>query len=492
VIRRRWFAPGVIVVVCWAMTTHGKYSASGDEPHYLMVCQSLWGDADLDLRNNYRNDDGERFGAAGLQKGMHARDNRFGALFPVHDLGVPVVLTPIYAAATALSSVPSESILRRFRMTRGLFAYSLISLSILFMVVAAAAITRDTLIAQGTAPALASLIVVAAWLSPPVLSNSFLVFPEAFALLATAFAVRTAFAVTTVPLRARALVLSASLGALPWFHRKYVVYAAALLVTVLWQQRSKLTQMRTSDRMLAAALFLAPQMALATWTWHYWGNLGGPLMLEGVPLSWDTLKIGSLGLLVDRESGLFVWAPIFMLLPAAWVVAGRRYACWLLPAACLFFLSAAHGQWWGGFSPAARFLVPLIPIFVCVAANALQRRLFRLGCLLFLAPQLLISGDGWQHTRSLWLQGDGHNRVLSDVLGWFGVSETLFPSLRTSTSVSAITRAVVAIFVIGFVNLLELIILSHGNHKHDATIARIMQRHGSTRSVDNRSNPAPD
>ncbi len=450
--RSRWFAPAVIFVVCWAMTTHGKYSASGDEPHYLMVCQSLWGDGDLDVRNNYRSDDGKRFGAAGLEMGLHARENRFGTLFPVHDIGVPVILTPIYAAATAVSSVSSEWILSRFRMTRGLFAYSLISLCILFMVVTAAAITRTALIAQGTSPALASTIVVAAWLSPPVLSNSFLVFPEAFALLATAFAVRAAFADSSAHVRTRLLLLTVSLGALPWFHRKYVVYAAALLLTVGWQQRSRLAEMRKGDRVLAAALFLAPQVALAVWTWHYWGNLGGPLMLEGVPLSWDTLRIGSLGLLVDRENGLLVWAPIYLLVPAAWVLAGRRYALWLLPTASLFFLSAAHFQWWGGFSPAARFLAPLIPIFVCVAAIALQQRLFRLGCLILLAPQILISADGWQHTRSLWPQGDGHNRVLSDALGWLGASETLMPSLRTSASATG--RAVVVLSFVCALNVL--------------------------------------
>jgi hypothetical protein len=60
------------------MTTHGKYSASGDEPHDLMVCQSLWADRE------------------------------------VHDIGVPVVLLPVYALATAVSSIASESILGRF------------------------------------------------------------------------------------------------------------------------------------------------------------------------------------------------------------------------------------------------------------------------------------------------------------------------------------------------------------------------------------------
>ena len=51
-----------------------------------------------------------------------------------------------------------------------------------------------------TAPSpAASSIVLALWLAPPVLSNSFLVFPEAFALLATASAVRTAFGAADEP-----------------------------------------------------------------------------------------------------------------------------------------------------------------------------------------------------------------------------------------------------------------------------------------------------
>src|SRR5262249_21041269 len=113
--------PVVLFVVCWTMTTHGKYSASGDEPHYLMVTQSLWADGDLDLTNNYRNDDGRLFGAAGLAVGEHAMTSRVGGLFPSHDLGVPIVLTPIYAAAQVAAAAPSDALLARFRMTRGLF-----------------------------------------------------------------------------------------------------------------------------------------------------------------------------------------------------------------------------------------------------------------------------------------------------------------------------------------------------------------------------------
>jgi hypothetical protein len=216
-----WFAPVVIFIVCWTMTTHGKYSVSGDEPHYLMVCRSLWADGDLDLRNNYQNDDGRHFGAAGLEKGLHARQNRQGALFPVHDIGVPIVLTPVYIVATTIARIPPEATLARFRMNRGLFAYSIISLSIIALVAAAAAVTRAALVLLGVQPALASVLVTIVWLSPPVLSNSFLVFPEPFALMATALALHAAFA--AAPVRAQSndttseplLRLAAVLGCLP-------------------------------------------------------------------------------------------------------------------------------------------------------------------------------------------------------------------------------------------------------------------------------------
>jgi hypothetical protein len=451
VIRSNWFAPTVIFLVIWTLTTHGKYSASGDEPHYLMVSQSLWADGDLDLANNYQHDDGRLFGAAGLLMEQHGRANRAGRVFPVHDIGVPIVLLPVYAVATAVASVASEPILRRFRMTRGLFAYSIISLCIIGMVTVAAAITRRALVARGTPAPLASVIVIVLWLSPPVLSNGFLIFPEPFALLATAFAVRVALAEADRPLRARVLWLAASLGLLPWLHRKYVLYAAAMLLAVLWQHRHRIVSLDGRDRFLAAALFAAPLTGLAIWTWFYWGNLGGALMLDGAPFSWEAFRTGVPGLLVDRENGLLAWAPVYLLLPAAWAIAGRPYAPWLLPAAYLFCISAGHHQWWGGFSPAARFLMPLVPIFAAVGAVALRHQLFRYGSLALLVPQIFISADGWQNTRSLWPQGDGHNRVLSDLLGVIGANEGSIPSLRTSPA--ALGRAMAGIAAVAAINL---------------------------------------
>src|SRR6266850_2279275 len=67
-----------VFVAIWGLTTHGKYSASGDEPHYLLVSRSLVADRDLDLANNYAANDGRLVGHDGLVAGPHARPARGG------------------------------------------------------------------------------------------------------------------------------------------------------------------------------------------------------------------------------------------------------------------------------------------------------------------------------------------------------------------------------------------------------------------------------
>src|SRR4030095_4156419 len=79
-------------VVVWTLTTHGKYSADGDEPHYLMVTRSLWADHDIDLATTSPADEGRLFGHDQLEAGAHARMDRRQRLSTVHDLGVSIAL----------------------------------------------------------------------------------------------------------------------------------------------------------------------------------------------------------------------------------------------------------------------------------------------------------------------------------------------------------------------------------------------------------------
>jgi hypothetical protein len=427
-VRASWLALLVFLVI-WGLTTHGKYSVTGDEPHYLLVAESLRSDRDLDLANNYDNGDGRLFGHADLERGLHATRDRRGRLAPVHDLGLPLLVLPAYAVAVRAAGFVPEERLRGFRMTRGLFSYSLVSLSLVAL--SCGALYLAVHAARRRAAAFGGLVAVAAGLSPPFLSNAFVVFPEVPALAITAFVIWSAVG----PGRRHAWTLplgAAMLGLLPWFHRKFALFACAMLLVLLWTRRGD--RASGKSRLPAAlALFGAPAAALVLWSIAQWGSVGGPLMAERAPFSWDTFTRGIVGLFVDREHGLFVWAPVYLLLPAAWWVTRRETAILLAPALLLIVPAAAHDQWWGGFSPVGRFLLPIVPLFVVIVAWALQERsrALRLAFALLLLPQMVISGYAWQHPRVLWPLGDGQNRALAAVPGGASLNAS-FPAVRQS------------------------------------------------------------
>ena len=405
-----------VFLVVWGLTTHGKHSVSGDEPHYLIVAHSLLTDGDLDLRNNYRDDDGRFFGAAGLQPEQHARVARDGRLLPAHDIGLPLLVLPVYGVALRVAANVPPAVLARFRMTPGLFAYSIVSLAIALLFAMSAATTWSAVCRSGVSPRASAFVVLPVWLTAPVLSNSFLVFPEAIALAVTAWTV-CACARGKMRWTASDLLLVLALGALPWVHRKYAVYAFALLAVVAWIRRGQLRKPATVAA--AAAAYVIPQLALALWTYHHWGNLAGPIALDRMPFSRAALGHGVFGTFFDRENGLLWWAPAYALLPAAWALSGKPNAVWLTAVVALVMPGAAHDQWWGGFSPAARFLVPLAPIVCAVCTPALVQSVrLRAVAIALLIPQLVVAGYGWQRPRLLWPEGNGVNRVLAVLAPW--------------------------------------------------------------------------
>jgi hypothetical protein len=58
--------------------------------------------------------------------------------------------------------------------------------------------------------------------------------------------------------------------------------------------------------------------------------------------------------------------------------------------------------------------------------------------LILLVLQVLVSADGWQHTRDLWPQGNGRNAVLERLLSWIGASDRILPSLRTAPTATLV------------------------------------------------------
>ncbi|MFI5177388.1 MAG: hypothetical protein ACHQO8_02430 [Vicinamibacterales bacterium] len=427
---RLWVVPVVFVLFVWTMTTHGKYSDSGDEPHYLLVAESLLSDHDLDLANNYANGDARWFGADDLAPGLHARRARSGALVSSHDVGLPLLILPVYAAATRLAAHAPEDWLARVHQTRGLFAYSLISLAM-----TTATACAIWLLLRGVirvAPRGAAMLVVGAMaFSPPVLSHAFLVFPETPALWATCAALWLVCLRETELTFRRVLAVVAAVAVLPWLHRKYSFYVLGLVWLVAWRHRAWLMRQPRARVIALGAVAVLPVVGLYLWTLDVWGNLAGPHMLGGSLFALDVVPRATLGLLFDRERGLFSAAPLFLVAPACWALSWRDSRPLAVPLLSLFAPLSAFVVWNAGFSPAARFLVPLAPLIalpiVQALANVVVRRTFT-GLLVF---QGAVTAYIWQHPRTLWPKELGTNQVL-DAIPFIGPAYSrLLPSLLT-------------------------------------------------------------
>jgi hypothetical protein len=324
-----------LAVGLWYTT---RLRVSGDEPHYLLMSQSLWREGDLDLRDNLAREDWREYtpGPIGTHYGAPRKDGR---PYPAHSPGVPLLLAPFYAAGGRLACV----------------------VALAAAAAALAAITRVLALRLGATPA-AAWLAFSALLGPPLLFYAFHVYTEATSALALYGAVALLGAGASGPAAAAAGLAA---GTLPWLHVKMIAAAAAVAGVAAWRLRG---------RALAAFAAGAGVMALGyvAYLQHVFGRPtplaiygGAPSQMSGAPLA------AVFGLLFDRSFGLLPYAPVFLLGLAGLVPLCRRWReTWplLLVAAAVIAPVLPWRMWWGGQSPPGRFLVPLVPVLAVALA----------------------------------------------------------------------------------------------------------------------------
>jgi hypothetical protein len=328
----------------------------GDEPHYLVIAQSLWRDGDLRIENNHqRGDYLEYFG--GTLRPDYLKRGTDGQIYSIHLPGVSVLVAPVLA----------------------LGGYAAV---VLFLALLSAAATAAAWRAAYAVTSRAS----AAWfgwagvaLAAPVLLLSFTVYPDgpgavvvvlAFALLASLQARGPAKTERTTAWWAGAGLLAALL---PWFHPRFAVLAAAFGLVFA------LRALRTGRPARAMAAFAAaPIVSAAGWIGYYYAIYGrfNPSVAYGhyTQMSFGRAPTGILGLLADQQYGLLVYAPVFAIGLAGLVPLARRHprlaAEWVAVVVPYTFVTAMYHMWWGGFSSPARFIGATLPLFALPMAAA--------------------------------------------------------------------------------------------------------------------------
>jgi hypothetical protein len=345
------FFPLVLVLYAGvSIRVQTQVGPQGDEPHYLMVADSILRDGDVSLERDYEQGRYQAFFDGMLSPHYRVR-GKGGEIYSLHALGLSLLILPFYAAG----SYPAAS---------------------LFMALLAALLAREirellraTLHDDAVATGVAWVIA----LGPPLIHYAGLVFTEVPAALALAVALRQAPTARAWG-AARALVVGSLLGFLPWLNVRYVLLAIVVGLYVLWQ----------GLRARSAVCLVAPGFASAAGLALYHHALYGffdPRLVYGrrPEFSLAILPEGLPGLLLDQEFGLLVYAPVFALCLSGLVFLWRRdhkaAVVVVTGIALTAFTAAAWPMWRGGFNPPARFLVPVLPLLALAVASALRARI---------------------------------------------------------------------------------------------------------------------
>lgn len=331
------------------------------------------------------------------------------------------ILRVTYPLAEYLGDVIPRETLASARLNKPLLLRHQMSL---FMALLTGLLAREVflmMLGLGIAPRSAFAWSLLFALSPPILAHSFLVFTEIPTALIAAAVARRLLDGSHKP--AALLVLGLVTGVLLLIHIRNIGLVAGLMAMALIVAQPDRRRVTLAAFCAGVTLLVVVRTAV---TFSLWGTfVTTPHAATGSISFWSALSETSvrlLGILVDREYGLLTYAPIYLFAGVGWVLFWRSAprAHWLgLLAVTVAYLvpvllpwTNVHG-WTGGWSPAARFLVP-IAAFLWIPIGLFWARAARLGRAIAIAlvvAQVALNAYVWQEPKTLWNEGDGRASV---------------------------------------------------------------------------------
>jgi hypothetical protein len=359
--RRTVFAVSLALYLGFGLYSARETGVGGDEPHYLVITESLLRDHDLKIENNHQQGDYRAFYPGELRPDFFERGKN-GEIYSIHAPGLPVLILPAYAAAGRFGVVALMALIAALTM-RAVF--------VLAEQVA------------GRPPAV--LTWLASGFTVPFIPHAWMIFPELPGALLVAWGALWVLE-TTERSPGRWAWRGVALSLLPWLHTKFIVFLAIFGAAVAWRLLRRPFDNNGPDaqgRPRALVAFALPAVVLtALWFYSFYAIYGSfnpeaPYgSYTGIYVLTSNIPHGLLGLFFDQKFGLFFYSPIYLASVAgAWLMLGRpdtRFLCLVLLATIAAFVgsTARLYMFWGGSSAPARFLVPLLPCLAPLVATA--------------------------------------------------------------------------------------------------------------------------
>jgi hypothetical protein len=358
-----WALAAVLLVPFLALLPYHRavMPTASDEPHYLVIVQSLLTGHDLDLKDDYE-------GRAYRSYYPDVLPDRHiievgNAEYPIRDLGLPFLATLPFAVAGR------TGVLVLMCFVGAALAAQLYLLC------------RDLRIAHRPA----FLAVAGASLAHPILTYTTQVYPELMAALAFVTATRLLRHGRAASLASLAGA-SACVGVLPWLSTRAWLIALGVGLVVAYcalRPAERPTAGRLLSRVAAGAgPFAALILLLSYIDYRMFGifvpSAGYFIIRDQQQVVAFTPHIGALGLFFDRAFGLIPRTPLYLIAALGIVPLWRRARGAELAALALGWLAyllfiANIAYWWADGSPPSRYLLAGIPFLVVLLAAGIER-----------------------------------------------------------------------------------------------------------------------
>lgn len=328
----------------------------GDEPYNLLLTHSLAYDLDLDLANNYRDEDWRAFMDRAIEPQIGDPRGEDGEVYSRHNALLPLVLSPVYRVSG-------------FRGAMVLIAGWTALLAWMVLRLAATYAPER--------PGAAWLAYGLFAFSPPVLIYSYQLWVEVPAALALALAFdRLLLSRREGWRRIDLLVFAAAVAALPLLKLRFTLVAVPLVLLAIARtrpSRSFLGWVGGSVVLLSGAVLITNQIRYGNpLKIHQWSEL----TLRGK--SPEAFVHGAVGVFFDSAFGIFACAPIWwLLLPAALVAIRHRDSLGidLLALGLVYNLALwPRLEWYGGWAPPFRYPFLFLPLLALLLIPLCQRR----------------------------------------------------------------------------------------------------------------------
>ena len=313
----------------------GPAGPQGDEPHYLLIAESLIRDGDVDLKNQFDARAFSKFTSADLEPHTAPRSPA-GKLYAIHTPGLSAMVAPGYAVAG-------------FAGARAVVSLAMaVVVGLLFL---SARFLFDL-------PTANVVFAIATFASPlPVYANS--VFPDSVATLPVA----ATLACLVSPSRWLPVLASATIAALPWLHPRFLPLGLVLAVALTFRGPFSIPRV--------TGVWVPLLLSTGALLLHFHSLFGSASLSAayGPGFSSDVsiLRIpwGASALLFDRQFGLLLFSPVLLIGLAGsrslWKENRRAGATAIACFAALLGVGGAFSMWWGGASAPTRFLIGATP-----------------------------------------------------------------------------------------------------------------------------------